>query len=500
MLSSASENVTSIIWTPYNKIDSIVTTTNKMGYAYDATGNRVRASVYNSSNVHQHTTWYVRDPQGNVLSIYRKEGTGDIKLHEVPLYGSSREGMIRPNLTWSSSAKDTIDAEFHRYSDQRVYELKDHLGNIRATIGDEVEQVSANEYLPIIKTRSDYYPFGMTMEGRTESLAGYRYGYNGKEMDNDVKGEGNQLDYGARIYDPRIGKWLSSDPEQTLFPAISPYTFALNNPVSIIDPDGGLVLFINGQHDKQTPPGSPYWRGVDLKIMSQFGDHSAHYKDGSLGGFATTLTGLSEKRTNLYANNRMRAGINTGYIDAKEIISRLQRDPNNPNKITESIKVVAHSMGVAYARGYVDGIKSWVDIHNLCHPNDKIEGLEFETELDIAAFQGSHLPANVLVNQTFFMSGDADVVANQGKTNGVKDASVKAVTSILSASSDIPNATRIPTDPGTTHDVTDYGKDKYLKKLPQSSKNPTLILPEPKMKAIESVSTSVTPTVVKEPK
>jgi RHS repeat-associated protein len=50
------------------------------------------------------------------------------------------------------------------------------------------------------------------MPGRTFSAADkYRYGYNGKENDNDVKGEGNQQDYGMRIYDPRIGKFLSAD-------------------------------------------------------------------------------------------------------------------------------------------------------------------------------------------------------------------------------------------------------------------------------------------------
>ncbi len=40
----------------------------------------------------------------------------------------------------------------------------------------------------------------------------FRYGFNGKENDNEVKGEGNQQDYGFRIYDLRLGKFLSLDP------------------------------------------------------------------------------------------------------------------------------------------------------------------------------------------------------------------------------------------------------------------------------------------------
>jgi len=67
----------------------------------------------------------------------------------------------------------------------------------------------------------------------------YRYGFNGKENDNEVKGEGIQQDYGMRIYDPRLGKFLSVDPLARDFPYYSPYHFAGNGPVKFIDLDGG---------------------------------------------------------------------------------------------------------------------------------------------------------------------------------------------------------------------------------------------------------------------
>ena len=67
----------------------------------------------------------------------------------------------------------------------------------------------------------------------------YRYGFNGKENDNEVKGEGNQQDYGLRIYDPRLGKFLSTDPLTKSYPWYSPYQFAGNNPIKFIDLDGG---------------------------------------------------------------------------------------------------------------------------------------------------------------------------------------------------------------------------------------------------------------------
>ncbi|WP_409994863.1 RHS repeat-associated core domain-containing protein [Chitinophaga pinensis] len=70
------------------------------------------------------------------------------------------------------------------------------------------------------------------------SGGGYRYGFNGKENDNEVKGEGNQQDYGFRIYDPRIGKFLSVDPLTAKYAFYTPYQFAGNKPVYAVDVDG----------------------------------------------------------------------------------------------------------------------------------------------------------------------------------------------------------------------------------------------------------------------
>ncbi|MBX2887993.1 MAG: hypothetical protein KF829_05020 [Ferruginibacter sp.] len=67
---------------------------------------------------------------------------------------------------------------------------------------------------------------------------GYRYGFNGKENDNEVKGEGNQQDYGERIYDSRLGRFLSTDPLYKQYPELTPYQFSSNNPVFNIDIDG----------------------------------------------------------------------------------------------------------------------------------------------------------------------------------------------------------------------------------------------------------------------
>jgi RHS repeat-associated protein len=66
----------------------------------------------------------------------------------------------------------------------------------------------------------------------------YRFGFNGQEKDNEIKGTGNSLDFGARIYDSRLGRWLSLDPLQKKYPSLSPYNFCANNPIIYVDADG----------------------------------------------------------------------------------------------------------------------------------------------------------------------------------------------------------------------------------------------------------------------
>ena len=66
----------------------------------------------------------------------------------------------------------------------------------------------------------------------------YRYGFNGKEKDDEVKGVGDQIDYGMRVYDPRVGRFMSLDPLQKKYPELSPYQVASNSPIAHIDLDG----------------------------------------------------------------------------------------------------------------------------------------------------------------------------------------------------------------------------------------------------------------------
>ena len=82
------------------------------------------------------------------------------------------------------------------------------------------------------------------MPGRKyEAQSGYRYGFNGKEKDK-VLNSLTAYDYGFRIYNPGIGKFLSVDPLSQKYPELTPFQFASNTPIQAIDLDGLEAYFV----------------------------------------------------------------------------------------------------------------------------------------------------------------------------------------------------------------------------------------------------------------
>jgi len=237
--------ISAIEWTVYGKIKSITKTTGDvLTFAYDATGNRVmkKFDPVTGTTIY---TYYNRDAHGNVMASYTREkgATDSIFLSELHIYGSKRLGYAGLHVKMTSALPG--NDFYSRYLGTKRYELTNHLGNVMIVFTDRrfmfQNGTSGNvlNYQPDVTTAQDYDPFGMLLVGRTfESGSGYRYGFNGKESDDETYGKGNELDLGARIYESRLGKFLSIDPRTAEYSWQSVYAYYLNSPTSIVDVDG----------------------------------------------------------------------------------------------------------------------------------------------------------------------------------------------------------------------------------------------------------------------
>ncbi len=184
--------------------------TKKITYIYDALGTKLKKMTY--SNGVSTTTDYAGNYiyENNALQFF-----------------SHPEGYVMPN---TSGGYDY------------VYQYRDHLGNVRLSYTDDPSSPGT----PTIIEENNYYPFGLKHKGYNSNVSSLgnsvaqRWTFGGKEFD-----EGHDLntyDFGARNYDPALGRWMNLDPLAEQMRRHSPYNYAFDNPVFFIDPDGMMPV------------------------------------------------------------------------------------------------------------------------------------------------------------------------------------------------------------------------------------------------------------------
>ncbi|WP_298320821.1 DUF6443 domain-containing protein [uncultured Aquimarina sp.] len=162
-----------------------------------------------------------------------------IFLTEHHIYGSSRLGLEEKRIKVTDNDLVVADSFINTVGDKR-YELSNHLGNVLSVITDRklIDTENLATFTPDVLTFNDYYPFGMLLPNRHGNSSEYRYGFQGQEMDNEIKGEGNSANFKFRMHDPRIGRFFAVDPLAPKYPHYSPYSFGGNKVIHAAELEG----------------------------------------------------------------------------------------------------------------------------------------------------------------------------------------------------------------------------------------------------------------------
>ena len=167
------------------------------------------------------------------MGVYTRHNDS-VSWREQYIFGSSRLGLYRADTLVNKG----LQVISKLYEGKRNYELTNHLGNVLAVINDrKVDSLNGTTKIgfnAVVISATDYYPFGMAIDSRSYTSSLYRYGFNGKELDKET----GEQDYGERMYDPRLAKFLSIDPYSNHYPELTPYQFASNRPIQGVDLDG----------------------------------------------------------------------------------------------------------------------------------------------------------------------------------------------------------------------------------------------------------------------
>ena len=144
------------------------------------------------------------------------------------IYASSSGNLQIESTNFTDGRINLVENTLtNTFSQDIQYHHTDHLGSVRAITDNSGSVIEQNAY----------YPFGSRHTfGNTYAQTTNRFKFNGKEE--QTTGNLQYLDYGARMYDNKIGRWLTQDPLSEKYYAYSQYSFSGNNPILNIDNDG----------------------------------------------------------------------------------------------------------------------------------------------------------------------------------------------------------------------------------------------------------------------
>ncbi|MFY7742723.1 MAG: RHS repeat-associated core domain-containing protein [Flavobacterium sp.] len=254
MISDENKGITSIKYNHLNLPTSIRFVNGEIRYLYTAAGVKVGKIVYQGSQAPVVTDYlggfqYVKNelqffphPEGYVSVV--KFGPDNLVINYAYQYKDHFEGGALKN-----SPVDYFSERARWRGGHRLNYGKDPETNV-------LKVLEENHYYPFGLKHQNYntgrkqygkkedeittlqFP-GLVLPTEEKPMV-YKYKYNGKEWQDELGL--NFYDYGARNYDPAIGRWMNIDPLAEIYRRHTPNAYAVNNPVYFLDPDGMKVI------------------------------------------------------------------------------------------------------------------------------------------------------------------------------------------------------------------------------------------------------------------
>nr|WP_315244348.1 RHS repeat-associated core domain-containing protein [uncultured Flavobacterium sp.] len=268
-------------------------------YMYDANGNMTRdynkgigtsstdGITYNHLNLPARITF---NTGATIDYIYDASGIKQRKIVSSGITTDYAGGFQYENNILRFFTHPEGYVEYNTGTFNYIYQYKDHLGNVRLSYKD-ISQTSTPS-LQILEENS-YYPFGLKHKDNNvvnSTNSALKYKYNGKELQDELGL--NMYDYGARNYDPALGRWINIDPHIEKYESISPYSYVFNNPVKYIDikgkdPGDVVVVFGGGDIFKNND------KGGALAIQRNLQSLYSNSKGGKVESFVSKYWGTS---------------------------------------------------------------------------------------------------------------------------------------------------------------------------------------------------------------
>ncbi len=222
--------------------------------------------------------------------------------------------------------------------------------------------ISSNEILE----ENNYYPFGLKHKGYNSNnlQAGYKYKYNGKELQDELGL--NMYDYGARNYDPALGRWMNIDAIAEGAYEYTPYRYAFNNPIRYIDPDGNFEL--DKATIQQYPRLAYYLQNNIQSITSNKRIMSGLLKFGQLSANSVA--------------NHVKWGKGPKIVASNLVGANGQFTPNSGSSVLEINKDILDHLEKALMSGSEEALLLVAStlLHEYTHFGDDQDGIDFPGE------------------------------------------------------------------------------------------------------------------------